>query len=381
MKGATWDTRCGLASTGPREICRLRQRWLSVFLALGVSFTLISVLVFSSASSAQDPPTSRVECSEASDDFVLLCLAFDAATGSFVDAVVVADLAEAAKQGVIVANLAARTTDAPPCALPADEFEDMCAEIDKVEDTTAAALAATDAMLASLNEIRTHRLTPKQYRASNDLLDSDNTRVGIGIEHALLDGDGNPCTTPSDTCRMIILEVYSGSPAEAAGLTAGDVLIEYGKVISDHSCSNLLNLDIGHDPDEDVSVSILRNGAVQELDLVTAEVSDPSVFSQVVDGNVGYIQLDAFAKEAPTLFLEHLTRLVNAGVDAIVVDLRNNPGGYLGETAKIAAFFLEENEDIYRIVSVHTDATATASSNGIASDAVALPMAVAVNHR
>ena len=381
MKGATWNSRGGLASTSPRRIYRHCQRWILVFLALGVAFTSISVLVFASESSAQDPVTNRIECSDANDDFVLLCLAFEAITENFVDAVAVADLAEAAKQGVIDADLADRTTDAPPCALPAPEFEDMCAEIDKAEDTTAAALAATDAMLASLNEARTRRLTPEQHRSFDDSLDSDITRAGIGIEYALLDTDGNPCTTPSDRCRMIILEVYSGSPAETAGLKAGDVLIEYGKVVSDHSCSNLLNLDNGHDLDEPVSVSIIRDGAVQELDLVTAEVSDPAVFSQVVDGNVGYIQLDAFAQESPAVFLEHLTRLVNSGVNAIVVDLRNNPGGYLTETGLIAALFLEQNDVVYRIVSVHGIQTGSADSDGIASDAVALPMAVAVNHR
>ena len=381
MSGSASHTPGARASTQAIENYRFRQRLIPVSLLLGVSLTLASVFLLAPTSSAQDPVTTRIECSDATDDFVLLCLAFEAVVNNFVDGVVVVDLAEAAKQGVIDANLAERTTDAPPCALPAPEFEDMCAEIDKAEDTTAAAVAATDAMLASLNETRTHRLTPAQHRSFDDILRPEITRIGIGIEFALLDTDGNPCTTPSDTCRMLILEVYSPSPAETAGLMVGDVIVEYGKVVANSTCRDLRSLDDGHDLGDTVSVSILRNGTAMDFDLVTAEVIDPVVFSQIVDGNVGYIQLDIFATGSPETFLAHLTNLIGAGAKAIVVDLRNNPGGYLTETGLISAAFLNDGDLVYRVVSVHFDQSANAGGNGIAADAIALPMAIAVNGR
>ena len=381
MSGGIFHTRGARASTQAIENYRFRQRLIPVSLLLGVSLTLASVFLLAPTSSAQDPVTTRIECSDATDDFVLLCLAFEVVFNNFVDGVVVVDLADAAKQGVIDANLAERTTDAPPCALPAPEFEDMCAEIDKAEDTTAAAVAATDAMLASLNEARTGRLTPAQHRSFDDILSSEITRIGIGIEFALLDTDGNPCRTPSDTCRMLILEVYSPSPAETAGLMVGDVIVAYGKVVADNPCRDLRSLDYDHDLGDTVSVSILRNGTAMDFDLVTAEVIDPVVFSQIVDGNVGYIQLDIFATGSPETFLAHLTRLINAGAKAIVVDLRNNPGGYLTESGLISAAFLNDGDLVYRIVSVRSDQSANAGGDGIAADAIALPMAVAVNGR
>ena len=380
MSGSASHTPGARASTKAIEN-RFRQRLIPVSLLLGVSLTLASAFLLASTSSAQDPVTNRIECSDATDDFVLLCLAFETVVNNFVDGVVVVDLAEAAKQGVIDANLAERTTDAPPCALPAPEFEDMCAEIDKVEDTTAAAVAATDAMLASLNEARTRRLTPAQHRSFDDNLSPEITRIGIGIEFALLDTDGNPCTTPSDTCRMLILEVYSPSPAETAGLMVGDVIVAYGKVVAENPCRDLRSLDYGHDLGDTVSVSILRDGTAMDFDLVTAEVIDPVVFSQIVDGNVGYIQLDIFATGSPETFLAHLTSLIDAGAKGIVVDLRNNPGGYLTETGLISAAFLNDGDLVYRIASVHLDQSANASGDGIAADAIAFPMAIAVNGR
>ena len=381
MSGGIFHTRGARASIQAIENHRFRQRLIPVSLLLGVSLTLASVFLFASASSAQDPVTNRIECNDATDDFVILCFAFEAVVDNFVDGVVAADLAEAATQGVIHANLAERTADAPPCALPAPEFEEMCDEIDKVEDTTAAALAATDAMLASLNEARTRRLTPAQLRFFDGNLTTDIIRIGIGIEFSLLDTDGNPCTTPSDTCRMHILEVYSPSPAETAGLMVGDVIVKYGKVVANSTCRDLRSQDDGHDLGDTVSVSILRNGTAMDFDLVTAEVIDPVIFSQIVDGNVGYIQLDSFSSGSPEKFLAHLTRLINAGAKAIVVDLRNNPGGYLTETGLISAAFLNNGDLVYRIVSVHSDQSANADGDGIASDAIALPMAVAVNGR
>ena len=380
MSGSASHTPGARASTKAIEN-RFRQRLIPVSLLLGVSLTLASAFLLASTSSAQDPVTNRIECSDATDDFVLLCLAFETVVNNFVDGVVVVDLAEAAKQGVIDANLAERTTDAPPCALPAPEFEDMCAEIDKAEDTTAAAVAATDAMLASLNEARTRRLTPAQHRSFDDILSPEITRIGIGIEFALLDTDGNPCTTPSDTCRMLILEVYSPSPAETAGLMVGDVIVAYGKVVAENPCRDLRSLDYGHDLGDTVSVSILRDGTAMDFDLVTAEVIDPVVFSQIVDGNVGYIQLDIFATGSPETFLAHLTSLIDAGAKAIVVDLRNNPGGYLTETGLISAAFLNDGDLVYLIASVHLDQSANSSGDGIAADAIAFPMAIAVNGR
>ena len=63
------------------------------------------------------------------------------------------------------------------------------------------------------------------------------------------------------------------------------------------------------------------------------------------------------------------------------VDLRNNPGGYLTETGLISAAFLNDGDLVHRIVSVHSDQSANAGGDGIAADAIAFPMAIAVNGR
>ncbi|MDE0067091.1 MAG: S41 family peptidase, partial [Acidimicrobiaceae bacterium] len=350
-----------------------------ILLLLGLSLTLTSVLLSAPAGSAQDSAPDRVGCAQPPDDFVLLCLAFGSVVEHFVDEVVVADLAEAARQGVIQAGLAPWTGYPPPCALPAPEFEVVCAEIDRVADTRAAALAAVDAMLESLDDDNTRLLQPTLTRKFFSRLDAGNSRAGIGIEYALWGSDGNPCSTPSDSCLLTITEVYPGSPAEAAGLVVGDVIVQYGKTVSEHPCSGLLDLDSRDFLGESATIVVRRDGVETYFTLATAEVVDPLVASRIVDDSIGFIQLDMFANEATALFEEHLLDLLEAGVESLVVDLRNNPGGYLSVTERIIGNFLESGDLSHRTQSVRMDLSFFANYDGIASDATALPMAVTAN--
>ena len=377
MKRARRDRR-PLAQTHSQDTQR-SHRLLTILLFLGVAFTLTSVLTFAPASSAQDSPTNRIECSNPPDDFVIYCLAFEKVVDHFVDGVVAADLAEAAIQGLIGADLAPRTTHPPPCAVPAPEFEAVCAEIDKIQDTRAAALVATSAMLESLNDTYTRYLMPVQTRRFFSLLDAGNSRAGIGIEYALLGADGQPCSALGDTCFLTIVEVYPGSPADLAGLMVGDVIVEYNKTVAEHTCSELLDLDDWDYLGESATLVARRGGVEIHRLLGTAEVVDPLVSSRIVDDSIGYIRLDVFATGAAELFAAQLSDLLSAGVESIVVDLRDNPGGYLSVTAEIVDLFLAMGDLNHRIQSVREDSSFFADSDGIASDAIALPMAVAVN--
>ena len=349
------------------------------FLLGGVLLASASVLLLAPASSAQDPAAERVDCDQAADDFVLLCLAYVSVVEHFVDAVVVADLAEAARRGVVQADLAPRAFHPPPCALPAPEFEEVCVEIDRAQDTRAAALAAASSMLASLDDSYTRLLQPPATERFFRLLNTGRSRAGIGIEYALLGADQSVCSVPSDTCLLTITEVYPRSPAEALGLMAGDVIVEYGKTVSGHSCSELSGLDDLGYPGESVGIVVRRDGVEAYFRSTTTEVIDPLVSSRVVDDSIGYIQLDAFAADAAALFEEHLGDLLETGVESIVVDLRDNPGGYLSATEEIVNLFLETGDLNHRKQSVRMDSSIFADSDGIASDVIALPMAVIAN--
>ena len=321
----------------------------------------------------------RVSCNNPPDDFAVLCVAYDWAVNRFVDAVDVASLAEHAARGVMAAGLASRTSGAaPPCALPAPEFEAVCVEIDKAEDTARAGWIAADAMLDSLDEPRTRLLTVAQHQAFLRRLDRDSSTVGLGVSYGLMDGD-DPCTVVSTACRPVIVEVYAGSPAETAGLMPRDVIVSLEGAPSPLTCSAIPELDTYYSVGDSVDITVSRDGTEHSYTIVAAKVDDLVVYSTVVDKNVGYIRLDIFARRSGSLFSTHVSELVNANVAAIVVDLRSNPGGYLYQTVTIASNFLESGDLIYRQVSVHSKSSGSAFENGVASDEVLFPMAVAVN--
>ena len=164
-----------------------RRRWLQrtyapwILLVAAAASAVALLLAVSPASAAVDLETEesaagsgqpartrdahRVSCASPPDDFAVLCVAYDWAVNRFVDAVDVSSLAEHAARGVMAAGLAPRTPGtAPPCALPAPEFEPVCVEIDKAQDTARAGWIAAEAMLDSLDEIRTHVMTVAKYQ-------------------------------------------------------------------------------------------------------------------------------------------------------------------------------------------------------------------------
>lgn len=350
-------------------------------LVVALLFASVVVLSIAPATSAQDSANNRTDCNDPPDDFVLYCLAFNAIVNHFVDEVAVADLAQATTQGVARANLARRVTQAPTCALPAPEFETVCVEIDQAADTRQAALIAARAMLASLNDSQTSLLSPELTDRYLKGLDSGRHRLGIGIEFAFWGNDDKPCFVLSDTCLLTIVEVYPNSPAEATGLRVGDVIVEYGIPVAGRACREVSNLDNRARPNEPVSIVVRRDGVDvdERFTLTTKELVAPVVSSRVVDGSIGYIQLDAFSAGAGALFEAQLKALLDAEVATIVVDLRNNRGGYLHVTKRIVDLFLKEGQLNHRTQSVHEETSVVADADGIASDADALPMATVVN--
>ena len=352
-----------------------------IWLLVTLLFASVTVLSFAPASSAQDSATNQTDCTGPTDDFVLLCLAFDAIVNHFVDEVVIADLAKAAQQGVIRANLVRHVGHAPTCALPAPEFEAVCVEINKAADTRRAASLAAAAMLASLNDSQTSLLAPTLASSYLRGLEMGRSRLGIGIEFALWGANDKPCFVLSDTCLLTIVEVYAKSPAEAAGLRVGDVIVEYGMPVSGRACRDVSDLDNRERLNEPVSIVVRRDGVDVDLSLKTAAVVAPAVSSRVVDGRIGYMQLDAFTTEADALFEAQLKTLLDAEVESIVIDLRNNRGGYLHITRNIVDLFLKEGELNHRTQSVREETSVVADANGIASDSDTLPMALVVNNR
>ena len=320
----------------------------------------------------------RVECGDAEGDLVPLCRAYSLITTEHVDMVTASNLAAQAAEYVRDAGLAARTDSTPPaCPLPSAEFEQVCEEIDAVQDTASAVWEAIAGMV-SLLDSQSFLWTNDRYALVKAT--SANIQTRIGIELALMDGD-DPCEEVSTTCRPAIVDVHPGSPAETAGLQEGDVLVGLnGPLPSDLDCSDLPDLD-SFDKDEAVAVEVTRGSQTVTETLQAAELTVPVARGRVVHTNVGYLRLDRFSSSAGTDTDTELARLTGMGIGALVLDLRDNPGGLVSSTVDTAGLFLPDPSVVMHLVYRSGDETLTAAGNAKAPALALLPMVIAVDGR
>ena len=322
---------------------------------------------------------TRLTC-EASDlgAFKLLCEVYEKITEEYIGSETTAVIASKAAEGVRASGLDLITGTPPACVLPAPEFEEMCVEIDKVQDTEKAALQAAKAMVASLRSVDRFSFlyTPQEWQSYLDR--TGTTRIRLGFELRLLEAD-LPCTVISISCQPVIMEIYSGGPADQAGLQVGDVLLELdGELPSSWSCEDLFHADLFS---EGTTVTVRVRRGTQEVtaDLQAVSLAVPLARGRVFDPNIGYLRLDSFLDSAGDSVAAALQELLNGGVTRLVLDLRHNPGGDLGETVAVAGLFLPSDSVVIEWRAKTWSRVYRTSRAPLASDSSVLPMVVTTN--
>jgi carboxyl-terminal processing protease len=146
---------------------------------------------------------------------------------------------------------------------------------------------------------------------------------------------------------IVVIAPISGFPAEKAGLKAGDLIIK----IDDQDATNL-NIDeavtrIRGTEGTTVKLGIIRSDTeALELSIVRAIITIPSVTSKILEGNIGYVQISRFADDTVSSFNKIAGDFDAANVSGIILDLRNNPGGYLDGAVGVAEAWLKDGQVI-----------------------------------
>ncbi|HEX8563998.1 MAG TPA: S41 family peptidase [Flavobacterium sp.] len=146
--------------------------------------------------------------------------------------------------------------------------------------------------------------------------------------------------------RLIIKEPYKDYPADKAGLKAGDEIIQIGDVNLEDFKEDAGQLLRGA-KNTKIDIKYKRQGKIATTQLVLGEVDLRAVpFFAKVDDKTGYIVLSQFNKKATLETKEALEQLKREGAERIILDLRGNPGGLLGEAINICNLFVPKNEVI-----------------------------------
>lgn len=287
----------------------------------------------------------EVECDSAPDEVAIVCEAYQLIQIHYVDEIDDSSLAQAAKQG-LEAAISATATGQIICPLPAEAFREVCDAVDLFNGDSE---SAAEAMVVGL---ATHALDPNSVyfdEAALELLEQEQGGQieGIGAlvspEDETLEGDNKQCTIVSETCRILIVSTIEGAPAEAAGLLRDDVIEGVnGESISGWTIDEVTS-QVRGPAGTDVTLSIDRDGERLEISITRAAVEIPVIDAQTI-GNTGYIRLRIFSQNADEQFEDAVVDQLSKGVDSLVIDLRDNPGGLLDTAVAVASVFLSDGD-------------------------------------
>lgn len=149
---------------------------------------------------------------------------------------------------------------------------------------------------------------------------------------------------------LTVISPLKGNPAEAAGIKAGDRILEINSTsTADMDVDRAVTLIRGK-PGTEITLKVFREGWKDTKDFTfkRAIISLPTLDWEIKDGNIGYIKIHSFNPKAVNLLREAADDLISKNIKGLVVDVRNNPGGYLDSAVQIAGYFMEPGEPVVK---------------------------------
>lgn len=200
---------------------------------------------------------------------------------------------------------------------------------DKLEEGVYAGL------IYGLGDVYSRYYTKDEYEQES--VTTEGSYVGIGVAMQKYTAGG-----------VQIVECYKGSTAEEAGIKVDDVITAInGEDITDTELQDVVSM-IKDNEDKDVVLTVQRKGEdTQEITVKVSNVELPSVFGEMLDENTGYIQITEFKGVTVEQYEAVFADLKEQGMERLVVDLRDNPGGLLNVVCDILRDILPEGLIVY----------------------------------
>src|SRR5437773_5060944 len=187
---------------------------------------------------------------------------------------------------------------------------------------------------------------------------------------------------------LTVIAPMEDTPAFKAGILPGDRIIKIeGKSTEKLSLPDAVKRLRGA-PGSDVNITVLRpsSGQVRDIKLTRAEIKVDTVKDTngkrefpLGEDKIGYIRLTQFGEQTTTELDDALKKLVKQGMQALILDLRNNPGGLLDQAAKVCEKFLPKNQLIVSTEGRHAEERSEYRSSGRGAHPT-LPLAILVNN-
>ena len=211
---------------------------------------------------------------------------------------------------------------------------------------------AIDGIFENIDDPYTRYLTEEEYNEAVNGGNEEYTGIGIHISLAASSGEAK------------IVGVMPGTPAKQAGLKAGDVIkkVDNLEVNKDtyYEASNKIKGKEG----TTVKIVVERGKKQLTFNIVRKKIVTSNISSTIIDKNIGYIKIFSFEKGIYDDFKEEYESMIkNDKVKGLVIDLRDNPGGFVEETVKIADLLCPEGTIIKEIYGDGTTKLFTSDKN------------------
>lgn len=263
-------------------------------------------------------------------------------------------------------------------AIPADKLEHLplddnlpgavLAAYGGQVDRDALAWAEVRGVLEPLDDPYTSLLTPKQTQGLNNLL-NESSFPGVGIQ---VEADRR-------THQFVIVDTVDDGPAARAGVLPGDSLVKVDNYSTDGLSADLVSGLLRGAVGTTVHVTVRRGGTFHDFAVTRAVVTPRTVTSEVLPDNIGYIHLRTFAANSATEVEAVLLKWKMArAVKGVILDLRNDGGGYVKTAQELCSLFLDKGEPVVWFV-FRGGKRQLLPSNG-PGDYGSLPMVLLVNN-
>ena len=227
-------------------------------------------------------------------------------------------------------------------------------------DASTLSQGAIKGMVEALDDPYTAYLTPQTYQMSLSSLEGEYEGIGayVGVKDE----------------QLMIIAPIADSPAAAAGIRAGDIILEIdGRTASGMSVEEAV-LHIRGPEGTSVRLLILHQDETEpeEIEIVRAEIELSSVHFEM-RGDIAYININHFSERTNEELSPVLESIIQEAATGIILDLRRNPGGLLGVVVDVASRFLQEGIVVHVVDNQGRQTSLSVETRGVTTD---LPLIV-----
>ncbi|WP_338912529.1 S41 family peptidase [Clostridium perfringens] len=222
---------------------------------------------------------------------------------------------------------------------------------------------AIKGMVSSLGDQYTYYMNEKEFSDFKEK--SQGNYMGIGIQVAAKDG------------KIVVISPIQGGPAEKAGIKTGDIILKVnGEPVSGNELDKAVSMMKGTTK-ENIKLTLYREGKGEfDVDVMRDVIKTVNVKSEMIDGDIGYIEVLAFDEGTAKDFETQLKALEEKGMKGLILDLRGNPGGFMKECVDLVSNFVPKDKVIVSTIDKYGNKEESVSKGGIAQG---MPLVVLID--